>query len=66
MKRYTMILKNVCGKHVKTQHYENKRDLMEDTAYWITHGYMVQVMAYSVYVNNKVIIEMDNKTEVEA
>ena len=52
MKKYTLIEKTITGKPIRARHYETKKEAFERVAFLVSLGYQVEVMAYSVWVND--------------
>ena len=57
--KWTLIISNVDNKYVKTNHYYGKAQAMEDLRYYTNLGYIVTILAHSIY-------QASNKKQLES
>lgn len=49
MRKYTAIIYTINGKELKTIHFETKSEMLKTVSEYITDGYQVKVMKWSVW-----------------
>lgn len=51
-REWTLIIKDIGNKYVRTNHYYRKAQALEDLRYYTRMGYIVTMLTYGIYINS--------------
>ena len=51
-REWTLIIRDICNKYIKTNHYYRKAEAIEDLRYYTGLGYIVTMLTYGIYITS--------------
>lgn len=49
---WTLIIKDINNKYIRTNHYYSKAEAIEDLRHYTGMGYIVTMLTYGIYINS--------------
>ena len=51
-RNWTLIIRDINNKYIRTNHYYSKADALEDLRYYTKMGYIVTMLTYGIYITS--------------